>query len=52
MKDKELFGMESLIIWNAALILTFVLIISLGSIGHLFNPAVSGLSKNIPAQLH
>ncbi len=52
MKDKDPFGIESLIIWNAALISGFILIISLASVDPLFNPILSSLSEVFPAKLN
>jgi hypothetical protein len=52
MKNNNSPGVESIIIWNAALILGFIAILSLGSVAPLFIPAWSGLGETSPAQLH
>jgi len=52
MKNNDPCGVESLVIWNAGLILSFILIISLGSVGPLFNHILSSLSEVFPAKLH
>ncbi len=51
MKDKDPFGIESLIIWNAALISGFILIISLGSIVPLFNNVLSSPLRHFAVEV-
>lgn len=52
MKNNDASGIESIVIWNAVLILSFLLLLWLGSVAPMFMPTLSSVGETLPAKVH